>query len=150
MADWFGMEGGILGGGGADRSQRTTQTSTQSSDMRTAVEGNVSQLISPGAAVATPGGGAVNAAAGSMVSQSIVNEGMTAEDVNTLFDMVQQDRYSERAATSSLGVNMAAGIQAQSAQIADILAATKAPDSTTLTTLLPLLVLLALLYFLTR
>lgn len=138
---------GIFGG---DKKTTNTTANTQSSDMRTAVTGSVGSLIAPGAAVATPGGGAVNASPGSSVSQSITNEGMTGDDVTTIMSMLQTDRQAERAAVTNLGNNLATGVRQQAEQTADILAATKAPDSNTLTQLLPVLLLVVLLYFLSR
>lgn len=136
--------------GGGDKKTTTTVTPTQTQDLRTAVGGSVGTLISPGVSYATPGAGAINAAAGATVSQSITSAGMLAEDVATLMQMLSEDRQGERAAMASLGTNLASGLRSQAEQTGDILAATKAPDSTTMTQLLPLLFLLALLWFLTR
>ncbi len=135
--------------GSGDKKTYTT-SNTQSSDMRTVAEGSIGTLISPGASVATPGGGAVNAAPGATVNQAITNSGFTADDVTTLVQQLETDRAAERGAITSLGSNLAAGLRDQSQMMADIVAATKAPDDTMMRQLLPVLLLLGLLYFLTR
>lgn len=120
-------------------------------DQRTQFAGGGTQ-IAPGAAVVSPGAGAVQAAAGAYVTQTITHEteGMVADDVAQLLGMIEEDRASERSTFANLGQSLAAGINAQAQQTSQILAATKAPDSTTLTQLMPLLLLLVVAYVILR
>lgn len=120
-------------------------------DQRTQFSGSGTQ-VAPGAAVASPSGGAVTASGGSSVSQSIhtTNEGFVANDVAQLLGMIEEDRASERTAFASLGQSLAAGMRTQAEQTSDILAATKAPDSTTLTQIMPLLMLAVVAYVFLR
>lgn len=141
---WLGLFGG-------DTENKSTSTSnTETADQRVAVEGSVGSLVSPGAAVATPGGGAVNAAAGSTVTQSVNYSGLTGEDVQTLMTNLDADHVQERATITKIVGDATAALRGESEQVADILAATKTPDSNALTQLMPLLLLLGLLWFLSR
>jgi len=139
--------GGFLGGG-ESRTQTTANTTSTTSDLRTAVEGNIGSLVGAGAAVGTPGGGAIVAAPGSTVTQSNVSTGLMGEDVGAIVAGLNQDRASERASVSQLGSSLAAGMKSQAAQLGDIVAATKAPELTSLTKLLPLALLLGVLWLL--
>jgi hypothetical protein len=134
--------------GGGDK--KTTTTNTQSSDMRTAVQGSVGSLVSPGAAVAAPGGGAAIASPGATLTQTIRNEGMTGEDVALLLSQYQADRANERATAAGVARSATQAGAAYARDLAEIVAATKAPDSTTIKQLLPLLLLLLLLWFLSK
>ena len=125
---------------------KTTSSLATTQDMRTAVAGSVGTLISPGAAVSTPGGGAVQAAPGAVVTQSISTTGLLAEDVDALIGQLTADRASERASVSQLGQSLASGIQSQAAQLGQIVAATKSPDANAITQVLPLALLLGLLW----
>ncbi len=131
-------------------SDKTYQTSSQSSDMRTAVEGSVGTLISPGAAVASPGGAAFNVSPGATVTHTMTNMGLTGPDVQALLGLVEQGAQQQAASVTALGQSLATGIREQSQQVSDILAATKAPDATTLTKLVPLLIALAVIWALMR
>lgn len=135
--------GGLFGSGGKEIK---TTTMTESSDMRTAVEGSVGSLISPGAAVAAPGGGSVIASPGSSVSQNISVSGMQSADVNALVGLLQSGASEQAASVTRLGQSLATGMQSQAAQVADILAATKAPESTMLTKLVPVLIALVVVW----
>jgi hypothetical protein len=129
---------------------KSTSSLASTSDQRTAVSGNVRTLVSPGAALATPGGGAVSAGTGATVSQSVVNTGMTANDVTQLMASLDADHAQERATITKVVGDATAALRGQYDQVADLLSATKTPDSNTLTKLLPLLLLLAVLWALTR
>jgi len=139
--------GGLFGSGGKEIK---TTTMTESADMRTAVGGSVGSLVSPGAAVASPGGGAVIASPGSSVSQSISVEGMQSADVSALVGLIQTGASEQAAGVTRLGQGLVTGMQAQAQQVADILAATKAPETTMLTKLVPLLIALGVIWMLTR
>jgi hypothetical protein len=121
-----------------------TVTTSVSQDMRTAVGGNVDNLVSPGAAVGGAGGGAIVAGQGANVTQN--TSGLSGADVKGMFDQFLADRNSERASVGSLGASLASGLQAQGQQLAETLAATKAPESTTLTALLPLVIIIAIVF----
>jgi len=94
--------------------------------------------------------GSIGARAGdfSAISQNVTNEGFQGEDVAQLLGMVTEDQAASRDALTKLGSSLAAGLQSAQSETAQILAATKAPDSTTLTQIMPLLLLLAVGYLL--
>ncbi len=141
------FSGGFFGGGTKETRQTTTNY-TSTADQRTVVDGSIGSMVSPGAAVA--GGGAVNAAPGASVTQTITSSGFTAEDVTTLVQQLDRDRALERASVAALGSSLASGLRDQAAAMADVVAATKTPEASMMQKLLPVLLLLGLLYFLTR
>lgn len=134
---------GLFGG---DKKETTVQTTSTTQDMRTAIEGNVSTLISPGSAVGTPGSGAIVASPGSTVSQQITTSGVAADDVKGMFDVLVADRAAERTAINTLGQSLAAGLTAQSEQLGQIVAGVKTPDANMLTQLLPVVILALLIW----
>jgi hypothetical protein len=119
-----------------------THEAITSQDMRTAVGGNVDNLVAAGSAVGGSGGGTVVAGQGATVTQT--TSGMTGSDVTGMLDQFMDDRSAERETFASLGESLAGGLQAQGQQLAETLAATKAPDSTTLATLMPVLIIVGL------
>ncbi len=144
----MGISLGGFFGGGSKQSKQTTTTSTSTADMRTAIGGNAENLISPGAAVA--GGGAIVAGQGARVTQSLKSTGLSGSDVQGIIGQIQADRNAERESIGSLGASLAGGLQAQAAQLGDIVAATKAPEASTLTTLLPVLIIVVLIMAMKR
>jgi len=117
-------------------------------DQRVAVEGTIGTLVSPGAAVASPGSTAISAQPFSHVSQSIT--GLPGKEVQGLIDSVIANAAAERSAVTGLGEKLAQGIQSQSAQLGEIVAATKAPEHSALASLLPLALIGVVLYFLVK
>ncbi|HER34045.1 MAG TPA: hypothetical protein ENO19_01060, partial [Halothiobacillaceae bacterium] len=71
-----------LFGGSSKKTYTTVNEVNTSQDQRVAVGGDAGVVVSPGAAVA--GGGAVNAAPYSQVSQEISMTGLGAADVQNL------------------------------------------------------------------
>jgi hypothetical protein len=124
----------------------SSQTIT-SQDQRTAVEGQVGSLVSPGAAVG--GGAAVVANPYSTVSQTISTTGLPATDVKGLMDSLLGSQESEREAITSFGKSLSSGLASQAATLTDALAATRVADSSQLTQALPFIVL-GLILFLWR
>jgi hypothetical protein len=110
-------------------SKKTYATTTQTQDMRTAVEGNVGTLIAPGAAVASGQGVSANVGAGATLSQNITNTGMASEDVATIVGLLQEDRASERQSVSTLGQSLATSLAANAERMSDIVEAAKTPES---------------------
>lgn len=108
------------------------------------------QVVLPGGVITEPGSVGATASGFGKVEQNVVNEGFQAADVAQLLGMVSEDQASSRDALTQLGTTLATGLQSAQAQTSQILAATKAPDSTTLTQIMPLLLVLAVGYFLLR
>ncbi len=144
----MGISLGGFFGGGSKQTKQTTTTNTSTADMRTAVGGNAENLISPGAAVA--GGGAVVAGQGAHVTQTLKSTGLSGADLQGIIGQIQTDRNAERESVSSLGESLAGGLRAQGEQLGEIVAATKAPESSMLTTLLPLLIIVAIVLAMKR
>jgi len=121
-------------------------------DQRTQFASGSGTQVAPGAAVASPSAGAVNASAGAFVQQSIqtTTEGLVGDDVAQILGMLEEDRASERQTFAALSQNLASSLQAQAQDTSDILAAAKTPDAQTLRQILPVLLVLVLAYFLMR
>ncbi len=133
--------------GGDSTKKTTTQTLNLANDNRVQVGGSAGTLISPGAAVASPGGGAVNASPYSTVTQTFTNTGFQASDVNALLDDVFAAQQQTNDALSGLAGSLGSGLQAQTQKLGDIVEATQAPTQSALTTLLPFGLLALLLFF---
>ncbi len=134
--------------GSESKSTSTSQTITKPSDQRIGVEGGVGgQVIGPESTVAQNG---IVARAGEYgkVTQNITNRntGLAPADVRGILDSLTADRAGERAAASTMSSSLAAGLQDNSRQLGQIVAASKTPADTTLRQLVPLLIPLALLF----
>jgi len=123
--------------GGGDSKTTNTSTTTTAQDQRVQIGGSAELVVSPGAAYATPGGGAVQASPYSSVVQTITNSGLGSDDLKTLLDDVLGQQTAQMAS-----------VQSSTKALTDIVAATKAPAQTTLSALLPLLLILGILFFL--
>jgi hypothetical protein len=126
---------GLFGGGNKSTSTTTTNVST-TQDNRLAVGGDAGAVVGPGAAVG--GAGAVNAAPYSSVTQEISMTGLAANDVQSLVGSVLTP-------VTNLASSIEAGSRETQRSLADVVAATKAPDQTALSSLLPLALLAVLL-----
>ena len=106
------------------------------------------KVVLPDSLLTESGSIGVRAGDFSQVFQNVTNEGFQADDVAQLLGMMNEDQASSRDALTQLGTTLAGGLQSAQAQTSQILAATKAPDSTTLTQIMPLLMILAVGYLL--
>lgn len=86
----------------------------------------------------------------STVNQQVTNEGFQGEDVAQLLGMMSEDQAASRDSLVKLSTSLASGLQSSASETAQILAATKTPDSTNLKTVMPILIVVAVLYFVTR
>lgn len=139
---------GLFGGDSSSTTNAITNTTSQ--DQRTAVGGSVGSLVSPGAAVGTPGGGAVVAAPGATISQTNSVTGLTGPQVQGLLDTLTETEKQASASIANLGGSLAAGLQNQSQTLGQIVAATKTPDANLVTQLMPLAVIGLVVWAVTR
>jgi len=127
-----------LFGGSSKKTYTTVNEVNTSQDQRVVVGGSAGSVVSPGAAVA--GGGAVNAAPYSQVSQEISMTGLGAADVQSLVGSVLTP-------VTNLATSIEAGSRETQKSLADVVAATKAPAQTAWTSAMPFLFLGGLLLF---
>jgi hypothetical protein len=126
---------------GGDKKSTTTQTVTMGQDQKVQIGGSAGTVISPGAAVSTPGGGAITASPYATVTQTITSSGTAAADVQKMLDSVFANESEDRAAMSELAGSLSSGLAAQGQRLAEIVSAAKAPEQTALASILPWLLL---------
>lgn len=116
--------GWSLFGGGSDSNVSTTNQNYQ-----TAIQGPVTgTFAAPGATIT----------------------GLSGTQVEGLINMVGSVNEAGQKALSDIGNSLTASMQAQSQELAQIVAATKAPDSSMITQLIPLLLVGLLVWLLKK
>ena len=140
----------VLGGSGNGKTTTTTattQTAEEVKEQLVGVEGDVGVLVSPEAQVVSPGGGAIQAEPWSTVTSTVSSSGVSGEQVQSMMDSLLADSQAQRQSFTGFGESLASGLQEQSKQLGDIVAATKAPEQTALSSVLPLVLVGVVLYF---
>ncbi len=117
----------LFGGGSDSTSNVTTNNTTQ--NMQTAMQGNLYGTF---------------AAPGSTIT------GLSGTQVEGLINMVGSVNEAGQKALSDIGNSLTASMQAQSQELAQIVAATKTPEANSLAQLAPILMLGLLLWALKK
>lgn len=124
----------LFGGGSAgwfnsnSASENTTANTSTTQNQQSAVQGNVGTFIAPGSTVT----------------------GLTGSEVQGLLDTLSASEAAGQKAIADVGSSLASGLQTQSQELAQIVAATKTPDSNTITQLLPVLIIGLVIWGITR
>lgn len=126
-------------------SRVTTKNISQTTDQRTAITGNIGEMVSPGAALGAGGGGAIVATGSSSVRQSIDMVGLQGDAVRAILDDFQQGVETERQQFFSLAGSMSDSLGLQAQQLGQALTATRAPEIAQLQIAGPLVLLVLLI-----